>query len=362
MPSDREGWRGITSRANAVRDKLTAGTNALLMQISLINLDFSVGRLGPADLREMNARLRLVLLRAAYVYLFCTPAMHFNVLDRGLISFQNLVNETNIADEEEEKKVESLSHSDATPGTAPRFQAMMRDIREREIRHGHNFDTLIPILASSSADLRSACENGLICVMDWFQQCNTRRWAAYFSKPNDGLVKERHDKLVDQLNELQATLEEFRSVHRSKLVQPYERFFDPQTKRLLRNPDEKEMFASRCVLECFVTIKSLWLNLLIRSLFTCFVFLDTLDAFAEHLLQVLKMVVDIDIQRPSPKIWFPGRLSKVKDDIIDAEFQDSAGPYAMGTTTDPTSFDSDSTTEDGDEEDEEELSEPASTP
>jgi hypothetical protein len=326
VPSNREGWQAITSRANAARDKLTAGTSALLKQISLINLDFSVGRLGPADLGEMNARLRFVMFRAA-----------------GLSSFLILVNETNVADEEEEKRLESLSHSDATPGTANRYQTMMRDIRELEIRHGHNFDSLIPILASSSADLRSACENGLICVMDWFQQCNTRRWAAYFSKPNNDLVKERHHTLVDQLNKLQAALEEFRSVHKTKLVQPYERFFDPKTKRLLRNPDEKEIFAS-------------------RSLFACFVFLDTLDAFAEHLLLVLKMVVDIDAQRPSPKIWFPGRLSKVKDGITDAEFQDSDGPYAMGTATDPTSFDSDSKPEDGDEEDEEELSEPPSMP
>lgn len=121
----------------------------------------------------------------------------------------------------------------------------MRNIREREILHGHDFDSLIPILASSSADLRNTCEKGLTCVMDWFQECNSHRWAAYFSKPDNGMVQERHKKLVDQLNELQAALEEFRSIRRKKVVQPYERFFHPQTKRLLKNSDEKEMFASR---------------------------------------------------------------------------------------------------------------------
>ena len=285
--------------------------------------------------------------------------MQLTFLDRGLCSFQNLVNETNIADEEEEKRVESLSHSDGTSGTADRYQTLMRNIREREIQHGHDFDSLIPILASSSADLRRACENGVTCVMDWFQNCNSRRLTTYFSKPDNSVIQERHDKLVDELNELQAALEEFRSVHRSKLVQPYERFFDPETKRLLKNPDEKKMFASRFVL-CYRGVS--WLNLLIRSLFTCFVFLDTLDAFAEHLLEVLKMVVDIDTRRPKPKIWFPGRLDKVKDNINDTQVEDNVGHYAMGTATDPTSFDSDSALADGDEEDEEELSEPPSMP
>jgi len=171
----------------------------------------------------------------------------FNIVDRGLNSFQNFVDETNIADEEEEKAAELLSRGDATPAMAAnRYQTMLRNVREREIQHGHDLDSLIPTLASSSADLRSACENGVTCVMDWFQECNTRRWATYFSKPDAVKVKERHEKLVDRLNELQAILEEFRSVHRNKLVQPYAKFFDPETKRLLRSPDEKVMFASRC--------------------------------------------------------------------------------------------------------------------
>lgn len=73
------------------------------------------------------------------------------------------------------------------------------------------------------------------------------------------------------------------------------------------------------------------------------------------------MVVDIDTHRPNSKIWFPCRLDKVTDDINNAEFKDSAGPYAMGTATDPTSFDSEPN-EDGEEEEEEDLSEPPSMP
>ena len=255
-PSDREAWRDITSRGNEARDKLTEGTNALSQQIRLITLDVSICRLGPADLQQMNAMLRSIMFRAAYVFFFLLVLHGINIPNRGLHSFQVLVNQVNIADGEEEKRAESLSRGDTTPGIANRYQILMRKIRERENQHGHDLDSLITILASSSVDLRSACNNGVTCVADWFQECNSRRWATYFAKPDAGKFKERHDNLVNQLNELQVALEEFRSVHRTKLVQPYERFFDPQTKRLLEI-DEKEIFTSKCVYDFILTTKGL---------------------------------------------------------------------------------------------------------
>lgn len=171
------------------------------------------------------------------------------VLDRGLNSFQILVNETI---EEQEKTLESLSRDDIPAGTANRYQNLMRNIRECENQHGHDLDSLIPIIASSSADLRSACENGVTYVIDWLQEYNSHRLTSYFLKPDTIKARERHDKLVDQLNKLQAALEEYRSVHRNKLIQPYERFFDPNTRRLLKNPNQKDIFVSRYVyLECF---------------------------------------------------------------------------------------------------------------
>ena len=78
------------------------------------------------------------------------------------------------------------------------------------------------------------------------------------------------------------------------------------------------------------------------------------------------MIVDIDTKRSQLKIWFPGRLNKVKERISGDEFKGSAGPYSMGTATDPTSFDSpsssDSVEEDGDQEVEEDSFEPPSMP
>jgi len=90
------------------------------------------------------------------------------------------------------------------------------------------------------------------------------------------------------------------------------------------------------------------------------------------MVKFLKVVIEIDAQRPKVKIWFPGRIAKAaKDRIADREFK-STGPIAMGSAEDPASFDffdsSHSTLHDDDASDEEferekekSLAEPPST-
>ena len=57
------------------------------------------------------------------------------------------------------------------------------------------------------------------------------------------------------------------------------------------------------------------------------------------MVKFLKVVIEIDAQRPKVKIWFPGRIVKeAKDRITDREFK-SSGPIAMGSAEDPASFD-----------------------
>lgn len=57
------------------------------------------------------------------------------------------------------------------------------------------------------------------------------------------------------------------------------------------------------------------------------------------MVKSLKVVIEIDAQRPKAKIWFPGRIAKVsKDRITDREFKSTADPLAMGSAEDPVSF------------------------
>jgi len=89
------------------------------------------------------------------------------------------------------------------------------------------------------------------------------------------------------------------------------------------------------------------------------------------MVKSLKVVIEIDTQRPKAKIWFPGRIAKFgKDRITDREFKSTADPLAMGSAEDPVSFgfsdSSNSTLQDDDASDDEferekGLAEPPST-
>lgn len=53
-----------------------------------------------------------------------------------------------------------------------------------------------------------------------------------------------HEKFVRLLKELRNALEEFRNVERLKLIKPYEKLFDLETKRLKK----ENVFTSRYIL------------------------------------------------------------------------------------------------------------------
>ncbi|KAF9527115.1 hypothetical protein CPB83DRAFT_856773 [Crepidotus variabilis] len=311
QPSDHETWRELYAKVSEVRLELIQGADSLSSQLGLIGLDFSVGRLGPEDLRRMLGELRSLFFRTGSIQ-----------------SFQAYVNDRN-AFEQRTSEVELQD--------AQRFHTLHRKINEREKEHGHDLDSLVPILAECSASLRTACDDTINTCISWITECNSKRWRNLFRKQNTEQEQERHRKLVDEARGLEAALTEFRDVQRIMLVGPYKKFFDPKTKKLLKND---KMFAS-------------------RSLFTCFVFIDTLDAFAEQLLKFLQLVIELDSQRRKTRFWFPGRIAK--DTITGSGYKSSAGPFPMGTANDPTRFDSATETDNSSENPSESIVAPSST-
>lgn len=112
------------------------------------------------------------------------------------------------------------------------------------------------------------------------------------------------------------------------------------------------------------------LNILIwknnRSLFMCFVFLDTLDAFAERLVRVFGILVDLDVKRPKPRLWVPSGFGRIRRRLMSEIRDDSiTSPLSVGTSRDPTTFHDakkinpsiDTEDEDGEYEQEEEVKE-----
>ena len=137
---------------------------------------------------------------------------------------------------------EQLTSSTQKPS---RYQALLLQTKERELLHGHDLDSLLPILQQASENIRATLDSALVCVIDWFQDSNSRRLTGLFKRKDVVQIQERQQMLAKQLKELEAALSEFRLVERKKLIKPYEKFFDPDTKLLVKRAD---MFASRYII------------------------------------------------------------------------------------------------------------------
>ncbi|GLB36769.1 putative ER transporter, 6TM, N-terminal [Lyophyllum shimeji] len=314
-PSDDENWARILQQSQSDRKKLVSGTQTLLGQINMIDLEISVGRLGPGDLQRISVELKSLMFRTT-----------------GLHAFLIFVNNTNLLHAELER---TESEDDEKGKYHDRYTRLQREIRERELRHGHDFDSLMPILEASSAELRAACESAVTRTQEWLHDCNSRRWMGYIEKYDKTKGEQRHAALVAQLAALQGALQRYRDEDRLQLIQPFERFFDPVTKRRRKSDSDDsstEVFAA-------------------RSLYICFVFEYALDAFAERLVKFLQILVDLDGKRPKPRLWWPSGFRKLAQKLISRrEVDQQVIPLASGTSDDPTSFDNRG--EESDDEDE----------
>lgn len=57
----------MMNQAYTSRRALVAGTQGLLGQIGMTDLEISVGRLGPGDLKRISVELKSLMFRATYV-------------------------------------------------------------------------------------------------------------------------------------------------------------------------------------------------------------------------------------------------------------------------------------------------------
>ncbi|KAJ7730484.1 hypothetical protein DFH07DRAFT_993871 [Mycena maculata] len=319
-PSDHAKWAAVGEKVAAARVGLGAGLAAMAAQIGLIDLEVSVGRLGPGDLKRLAPELRGLGFRAS-----------------GLLAFQTAVLNRNTDD----------AAAAGAPHSGGHFARRRARIYAREERHGHTLDVLVPILAAASRPLRTAAQDALALLRAWLVSCNAGRWAGVFRGAGRGAgaadlqeTRARQAGLVGMAERLGRSLEAFRRVERVKLIAPFERFFDAETGRLKesigRGGEGEDMFA-------------------VRSLFICFVFCDTLDAFAMRLHRVLTLVADLDKKRPGPRLWMPSGFGKIWRKITSREAGAAdTQPLAMGTASDPTKFEEEAGTgadEDEDEDD-----------
>ncbi|KAF7437434.1 hypothetical protein PC9H_004273 [Pleurotus ostreatus] len=136
-PSDRATWESFTHTGTNLRQVVTEGAQGLLGQTALLDVEFSLGKLGPGDLKKVSGEVKSLIFQT-----------------NGLLSFLTFVQEGNKMDEKEEADLgrSASSQKDKRDGmaTPDRLTWLRREIREHETRHGHSLDSLVPILESVS--------------------------------------------------------------------------------------------------------------------------------------------------------------------------------------------------------------------
>ncbi|KAF4584596.1 hypothetical protein EYR38_001825 [Pleurotus pulmonarius] len=313
-PSDRATWESFTHTGTNLRQVVTKGAQGLIGQTALLDIEFSLGKLGPSDLKKVSGEVKSLMFQT-----------------NGLLSFLTFVQEGNKMDEKEEDELERpVSRKDKQDGTVTpdRLTWLRRQIREHETRHGHSLDSLVPILETVSVGLRSACDDVLRGLIAWFDVCNSRRWRSLFydligrgQTAED--VQRRHNELVALLSKLEQEIKMFQE-GRAKLIEPYKQFFDVETGKL------KETTGHLPITEKFTS----------RSLFLCFVFCDTLLVFSDRLSRVMRLVVDLDQKRPKVRLWAPSGFGKIGRMFMKSKGDNVKGvvPLAMGSAADPSEY------------------------
>lgn len=286
-----EAWSELQTVSQAISQELVAGVQALLPQVSFAALEVSIGTLSPADLTVVSKHLTILSSRTT-----------------GLSAFLQTVHGGMMT--------ESRSRSN------DRQTLLRQRIREKELRHQHDLSTLLPILSSASTGLRAQCLKSTDTLLEWFNECNSKRWTNFMKKLNTAHAEDRHAKLTTCLENLEKALSEFKEQERAQLLQPYERFFLPETGRLpedlINDPTNPEMFTA-------------------RTLLLCFMFADTLVAFTEEIASLLRTAIELDSKRRKPRIWFPVSFSKRARKAAQGR-KDEPDPLSMGNTKDLTSF------------------------
>lgn len=230
-----------------------------------------------------------------------------------------------------------------------RNTTLRRSLKEREAKHGHGLSDLMPVLSVSAAPLLEACTTMMQTVDSWVTDCNSGRWTWLVTRPSLQHIEDRHKGIVDALQILRQASMQFRDAERVKLIKPFEKCFDPTTGRPLGSAARKEGAGGHPDF----SVRYAWrrqrmryigsLTFHHRSLFVCFVFCDTLEAFAETLLNLGTVIGRIDSKRPKPRVWMPigiGSIGgKVKGTQGGLATNSDVSPFAMGAPTNPYKFD-----------------------
>ncbi|GFZ43623.1 hypothetical protein JCM24511_01343, partial [Saitozyma sp. JCM 24511] len=255
---DHDKWSELAEKLRALRAGQIAGINGIGGQIKLLELEISRSRMGPGDLAKVFEKSKELCVRAYMLgsFVMVTDERHQSI-----------------------KKRSEATHSHP----APRFEQHAK-LAEKFRLDNTSLDDLLPILADSTAPLRSAAETCLHSAISWLDELNHTRWRN--PKPDSPKITVREGNL----SRLRSEIDAFRQSGHFEMLKPFREAFDENGQL---KPELVGMYKYTG-----------------KDLFRCHVFTTNLVYFSLVLTEMLELLLDIERRNPKAKIQLPSKFAQ----------------------------------------------------
>ncbi|KAK0622236.1 hypothetical protein DIS24_g11259 [Lasiodiplodia hormozganensis] len=274
------------ARVVRCRREVLEAFKALQANLAFLPLDFSFGCWKAEDVEALRKPLEDVL--AAFMGMLNLATTQSAAAVGGAAAAAS-------ADEASRplSSSSSSSSSSSLPGSVPIVQLLSRvetaggdqavAVVDQPLWSGH-LDTF----QSSSQPLLSAIADTVSAIIEGVELANKRRWFGRLSADAYAAVRQRHRATIAAL---ERELDAFSKLNTERILARYDQRFDEHGARLDAGDKKAIVSADHA-----------------KALLATFVFEERLCRFGEALKGMLERVVQIEEERPTPRLWFPTKI------------------------------------------------------
>jgi hypothetical protein len=321
-PLTVESAQPLYIRTRKLRQALVETSQTLQGTTGMVGIEFSLGRVGPSDIKRLDGLLKTFAYRFLAMGNFASL-----IVGRLQVDNEEAMRHGDHSDEKPRKADSSKPLNDHSH-SASRFNTVRREMTAAEDSAGHGLSTLLPILAEASGPLREGLAQSLGACKAFYDDANDSRWAAI-----PLLGKKARTDLPDVgalRKDLAGRLARFREVERGTLVDgPFAGYF-ADVEREGKERDGVELGSGRGGLHAST-----------RSLFGCYVFTSvctgftcasgradaltclarstSLESCAESVVELLDVTASLQNKRTRNRLWLPVGLGKAWRKVFDSD-------------------------------------------
>ncbi|VDB95654.1 unnamed protein product [Peniophora sp. CBMAI 1063] len=222
---DSRGMGQKLEKAQTLRTAMFALLRGLKSQAGLLNAEFTWGRMSGEDVASFQDPLTDVVARLNALMVFVKLSHKSYTRARGTPTEDN-----DDSDSEKASDGSSKASLRSIPSTTETYLIQQWRTRHTAIQEEHHlhFADLLPVLQSTTADVRKSMLDGISAVQASLAFANENRYRTPWTKRKDSsVIDSQLDNACDALSQ---ALKEFKATRRLELLAPYQTALQSQSK------------------------------------------------------------------------------------------------------------------------------------